>query len=389
MPIILHVTPMRTKYIKTKGIIWLLCCLIVITTSCRKEEDLTVASQSDLEEKLNAEVSQQDLSSIAYCVVKKDELLLSGAIGFADKSRNILATDSTRYLIASISKVITGIAVLKLVDENKISLDDDIQNHLPFSVRNPDFPNEKITYRMLLSHTSGISDTHYENIDLDCYGIDCPMSLASFFENIFLPAGMYYSANHFSKHKPGSHEEYSNLASALLGYLVERIAQTPFDVFCKHQIFEPLGMMHTEWRLASIPISQLAIPYSQDIKNENPHYIFPDYPNGGLRTSVLDLSRFLRMLMQEGNFKGTQLISGQAIAEMKTLQMGSANQCLSLYYEIVHGKSVLGHSGGEKGVTTEMFWDPQTQVGVIVFNNDDDAELDNILKILFNFGEKE
>lgn len=72
---------------------------------------------------------------------------------------------------------------------------------------------------------------------------------------------------------------------------------------------------------------------------------------------------------------------------MKTLQFGSAEQCLSFYYETINGKRVLGHSGDEKGATTEMYYDTSTNIGVIVFNNDDDAVLDNILTLLFKYGE--
>ena len=168
-----------------------------------------------------------------------------------------------------------------------------------------------------------------------------------------------------------------------------KIKQTPFDVYCKNNIFTPLGMTKTEWRLSNTPISELAIPYSPDITNANPHYTFPDYPNGGLRTNVLDLSKFLRMVIQNGTFAGIQILKQSSMAEMKTLQFGSSEQCLSFYYNTINGRKVLGHNGGEKGVTTEMYYDPNTNVGVIVFNNNDDADLDTIVSLLFSYGEKQ
>lgn len=364
--------------------------MLLTFSSCQKDDDLNVNSKEELETKLLKELVDQRLTSISYCVVRNNQILHSNALGYADKQNNKLATNETRYLVASISKTITAVALMRLIEQNFIKLDDDINQFLPFSVRNPNFPNIPITYRMLLSHTSSISDKFQDNLNLDCYGTDCPMTLEAFFNNVFLSSGQYYSANNFSNKKPSTKEDYSNLAYALIGYLVEKITQTSFDDYCKSNIFSPLGMTKTEWRLSNTPISELAIPYSPDITNSNPHYTFPDYPNGGLRTTVLDLSKFLRFFIQNGRtLDGVQLLSTTSTAMMKTLQFGSAEQCLSFYYETINGKRVLGHSGGEKGATTEMYYDTSTNIGVIVFNNDDDAVLDNILTLLFKYGESQ
>ena len=182
---------------KNKISLLLICFLLLSNLSCQKEDDLTVSSIDELETKLKSEVSSNNLTSISYCVVKNDKLLHSGALGFADKTNSKLATDNTRYLTASISKTITAVALMKLVEQNLISLDDDINQKLPFSVRNPNFPNTKITYRMLLSHTSSISDEFQDNLTLDCYGTDCSMTLAQFFDNVFLSTGQYYSTDNF------------------------------------------------------------------------------------------------------------------------------------------------------------------------------------------------
>ncbi|MBX7243828.1 MAG: beta-lactamase family protein [Bacteroidia bacterium] len=375
--------------IKYKISILIVSLIFLGLSSCKNNDDLTVNSKEELEEKLEKEFSGRDFPSISFCVVKNDKILHSGALGLADKTSNKLATDNTRYLTASVSKTITAVALMQLVEQNLISLDDDINPHLPFSVRNPNFPDTKITYRMLLSHTSSISDKFQETLTLDCYGTDCPMTLAEFFENVFLSSGEFYSANNFKNNQPGSNEDYSNLGSALVGYLVERITLTPFDVYCKNNIFTPLGMTKTEWRLANTPIEELAIPYSPDMPGSNPHYTFPDYPNGGLRTNVLDLSRFLRAVILNGKLEGVQILSPASMTMMKTLQFGSPDQCLSFYYETINGERFLGHSGGEKGVTAYMFYYTNTNIGAIVFCNEEDAELDNIFTLLMNYGEKQ
>jgi CubicO group peptidase (beta-lactamase class C family) len=372
---------------KSKTLVLLFGLLLFNLSSCQKDDDLTVNSKEELEEKLETEVSSNNLMSISYCVVKNDTILHSGAIGFANEAANKLATDKTRYLIASVSKPVTAVAIMKLVEQNLISLDDDINQKLPFSVRNPNFPSDKITYRMLLSHTSSISDEYQENFlgPLYCYNIDCPLTLAQYCENVFVSTGQFYSTNNFLNDNPGTTEEYSNLGFALLGYLVERISLMPFDEYCKNNIFTPLGMNNTEWRLANTPISEIAIPYDENT-NPIPHYTFPDYPNGGLRTNVLDLANFLSMVIENGSFNGTQILTPASMAEMKTLQVGS-EFCLSFYYDKIDGRNVLGHSGGESGATAEMFYDTNNNVGVIVFSNEEDAELENIMTLLFNYGD--
>ena len=374
---------------KNKIITSLFSFLILGLSSCRDNNNIPINSKTELEENLQTEFSAIGVPSVSYCVVKNDKVLHSGALGLADRSANRLATDRTGYLIASISKTVTAVALMKLVEQNLISLDDDINQHLPFSVRNPNFPNTPITYRMLLSHTSSISDDYQNNFDLNCFGVDCAMTLSQYFDEVFLSTGRYFSTTNFSNNEPGTNEDYSNLGSALVGYLVERITQTPFDVYCKNNIFTPLGMTKTEWRLANLPIDELAIPYPPNTASTNPHYTFPDYPNGGLRTNVLDLSIFLRMVIQNGSFEGTQILSSASMATMKTLQFGSADQCISFYYETFNGKRVLGHSGGEAGATAEMYYNTNTNVGVIVFSNEEDAQLDNIITMLFNYGESQ
>ena len=96
----------------------------------------------------------------------------------------------------------------------------------------------------------------------------------------------------------------------------------------------------------------------------------------------------LRAVIQNGTFNGVQILSPESMSEMKTLQFGSSEQCLSFYFDNINGKRILGHSGGEAGATAEMYYDTNTNVGVIVFSNLEDAPLDNVMTLLFNYGEK-
>jgi hypothetical protein len=90
-----------------------------------------------------------------------------------------------------------------------------------------------------------------------------------------------------------------------------------------------------------------------------------------------------------GSLNGTQILTPTSVVEMKTLQFGSTEQCLSFYYELINDNEYLGHSGGEKGATAEMYFDKDANIGIIVFSNEEDAPLDNIISLLFNYGKKQ
>lgn len=294
-------------------------------------------------------------------------------------------------LIASISKVITAIAVFELVEEGNLNLEEDINTYLPFKVRNPNFPNNKITVKMLLSHAASIDDSNL-SIDLYSWNVDTPIPLRIFNRDFFENGAQFYSPKNFYNYEPGSVGNYSNMGYSLLGYIVEAVSNQPFDLFCKDKIFIPLGMNKTEWRLKNIPFDELAIPYNLTFNTNKPHYTFPDYPDGGLRTTVLDLSKILRMLIMKGNYKGVEILKTTTIELMQThllsFSVGSIDldMGLGLYGEYTKGKLLLGHSGGEQGASTAMKYDEDTQVGVIVFTNTTAANLNQSIYSLYKFG---
>src|SRR5262249_34119564 len=136
-------------------------------------------------------------------------------------------------------------------------------------------------------------------------GADSPISLADLTEGYLTPGGAYYDQmKNFEPKAPGAKSEYSNMGIVLAGYLVEVISGIPFDQYCKENIFAPLGMAKTSWRLADIDRSLLAEPYDKSSAGYVPYgqYGEPDYPDGMLRTSVLELGRFIIAYMQGGRY---------------------------------------------------------------------------------------
>jgi CubicO group peptidase (beta-lactamase class C family) len=383
---------MQISFIYTHKVFSILLILALI--SCQKEQmivDLSI--KENILNIIMAEKNIQDMNSVSFCVVKSDSLLWVDAMGYADNKKRILAVPETRYLIASISKSITAVAIMQLYERGLFALDDDINNYLPFKVTNPNHPADAITFRMLLNHTSSLNDNFNSSINLYCWGFDCPKQLGDFLHDFFSPEGKNYSKDNFYTYKPGEKLIYSNSGYVFLGYLVEVIAQKPFDIYCKENIFGPLGMTKTEWRLSNIPLNELAIPYSALFTPSSPHYTFIDYPDGGLRTTVVDLSKFLRMIIMNGSFNEHEIIKPETVVIMKQstneMDMDGYTYGLGLLF-INNGNLILcGHDGGEQGVTSQMFYDLNSNAGTIVFTNTTMSDLSLITNALIQYGIKQ
>lgn len=291
----------------------------------------------------------------------------------------------TPFMLASISKTITATAALQLVEDGVFGLDDDIDSILDFAVNNPQVPGDEVmTVRHLLTHTSGLIDDEdvwggYPGQNNSLYALgDSPIALRDFMIGYFTPGGTWYRANrNFAGTQPGASYEYSNLATALLGYLVEVASGVPFDDYCDTNIFAPLGMNDTGWHFADFNANDVAMPYESfgSQRVEWGQYGFPDYPNGQLRSSAADLARYLAAWASGGILDGQRILEEATVADALTVQFPSidATQGLSWYYETIGSRSVVGHNGGDYGATTDMFLDPTTGNGVILLINTGDT----------------
>ena len=317
----------------------------------------------------------QHIPGLAAAVVQGDRMEWAEGFGLANIAQNRVPTPETVFLLASISKTVTGAAVMQLVERGQCDLDADVNGYLPFPVRNPIAPDAPITARMLLTHTSSINDDPELLSRLYFHG-DSPIELGDFMEAYLVPGGQYYSEESYLPFGPGEHWRYCNYAVALAGYLVEAIGGIPFDRHCSHEIFQPLGMTQTSWHLAGLHRRSLAMPYAYDWDTGGfdpyGHYGYPDYPDGLLRTSASQLATFLMAFIGDGELYGTRILEPATVQEMRRIQFPELApwQGLIWFYETDNtGHVLLGHNGGDLGVATVMFYRPEDGVGVIVLTN--------------------
>ena len=174
---------------------------------------------------------------------------------------------------------------------------------------------------------------------------DSPLRLGWFLEEYLVRGGLWYDpAKSFIPAAPGTKFHYSNIGFALAGHLVEAIEGVPFDVYCRGAIFQPLGMGDTSWRFADFPPDTVAMPYGWKPATQSfvpyGHYGYPDYPNGCLRSSALDLARFLLVHLNRGSLGGVQVLSPEATAD-------------HLAARVQPGDVVLAMGGGRSYVIAE------------------------------------
>lgn len=355
--------------------------------SCDKSSSISPNTIDELETKIKDTMEEDHIAALSVLIFNKDQIKYENYFGMSDINQNRNLTEDHVFLLASVSKAITATALLQLYDQGKFQLEDNINDYLSFAVNVPN-QTTKITFKMLLTHTSGIQD----GAALDgqyYYGQDSPTSLSTFLEDYLVPGGQYYdAADNFANFEPGTAYEYSNTGNALIAVLIEEITGLGFNAYCKQNIFTPLGMTNTFWRLDEItqPIVQ-PYDYVNGQQVEIGHYTFTDYPNGGLRSNARDLFRFASALVQNGTYNNYQLLKSTTVEAMLTPQIPSLDSKVGLHlFELDTENTLWGHDGGEKGVSTIMVFNATTQVGALIFTNSGDADLDQIIVDAYKLG---
>jgi CubicO group peptidase (beta-lactamase class C family) len=139
-------------------------------------------------------------------------------------------------------------------------------------------------------------------------------------------------------------------------------------------------MTETSYFLKDLDQSHIAQPYSGTTLKAEGFYGYPDYPSGQIRTSARHLARFLEMISSGGTLGGIKFLESKTVTDMLTPQVATSiaqGQGIVFFSETKGGKSVFGHDGSDKGVTTQMFFDPKTKAGYVILMNARD-QLDDI-----------
>ena len=346
-----------------------------------------------LTNKLQQAFTQDSLPGMYVIMTDAHHITYEHGFGYADIANNIPYSAATIQNIGSVSKTVIAVALMKAIELKYFALETDINDILPFKVVNPNDPNGKITIRQLTDHTSGIVDNpeiyHYSYrfypklraydstslIVLNKMGFGDKLkdtSLTQFFYNYLSPQGQYYSKANFGDGEAGGTSSYSNIGSALVAYLIEIKSHLSYADFTRKYILKPLRMDHSGWHIADINLKDHAKLYL-DQKSWFPLYDLVTYPDGGLKTSAADLSRYLMAISRHDK----KLLTEASYQAMFTPQFSNEHppKNISLTYRNkgifwnLYTNGTIGHDGDDPGVGTYLFFNPATGKGGLFLCN--------------------
>ena len=376
---------LNTLHMKTLQLILLSVAVALASLTILLERIMDPCRPEVLESFFESRMEQCGFPGLAVALIKDGDIAWTGGFGVMDIDTGEPVTANTLFHIASVSKPVVAAAVMQLVEQELLALDDDVDKYLPFDVSNPRYPDEPITTRMLLTHSSSLQDD-WDGCLLGLYthetgGGDSPIELETFVRGYVEPGGDWYDeAANFLDATPGTIYEYCNVGYALLGVLVERVSGQSFDFYCQEQIFEPLGMVETSWFIADVDEQHLASPHAQERELRRlPHFGYPDYPSGSLRTSVVEYAKFIAAMLKRGAYPGGRILEEDTVYEMWTPQIPELKPALGIGWEHLHALSkhfperaeelAPIHTGGNPGAFAYTFFLPDQQTGVVFFAN--------------------
>jgi len=338
--------------------------------------------------------------SLSTCIIKDDRVVWSRSYGYSNVYKRNLASTDTIYSVGSISKTILTTGFLQLYENESygVDLDDDVNKYLPFSLSNPKYPNVNITIRMLLSHRSSIFDYFgfsLKGLVFDMPKVlDFPEDLGEWLRNILVPGGSMYREEYWLDFPPGESACYSSIGFFVVSYLFEIIAGEKIEDYFQRNIFEPLGMKDTSYKLEELDQNKIATPYIKKLgfyiplKNKD----FKGFAGvGGLRTTLNDLSNFLIAHMNNGSYNNVRILKNETIKLMhNTIYPETVLTSAEGYYygygwwsSPVCGERLEGHGGKIPGCECKMVVNQSSKTGFILLSNHDNMFGDRLKEKIF------
>lgn len=380
---------LRNEEIQMKKPCWLVCALIVFllflsgaTAQTPKETPPLAPEQTANTEPKAAEppheltptdlaafldgfmpiqLEREDIAGAVVLVVKDGKVIFAKGYGYKDVAQKTPVTvDGTLFRPGSISKLFTWTAVMQLVEQGKLDLDRDVNDYLDFKIP-ATFP-QPITLRHIMTHTAGFEETIKE---------------------MFVPEGSPmpplkdYLPRHIPRRifPPGTTPAYSNYATTIAGYIVERVSGKPFTQYVADNIFRPLGMTHSTFVQPLPPELKplMSNGYKVGSKETYGFEMISAVPAGGLSITATDISHFMIAHLQGGKFEGAQILRPETARLMHTRQSGwnpAMNaMCLGFYEESRNGHRIFGHGGDTIYFHSDLHLMPDAGLGFFISYN--------------------
>ncbi len=306
------------------------------------------------------QIASREVSSAIVTVVHRGEVIHNRAYGFVDVENRIPAEgETTLYRPGSISKMFTWVALMQLIEQGRVSLDDGVNDHIDFEI--PAFEGQPVTVLDLFRHTPGMSDvggfTTTDEADL----IDHAQWTR---EN--MPARVQ---------PPGVEVAYSNWGTSLAGYIVEQVTGEDFASYTERHIFAPLGMTSSTFRepLPSDLLERIALGHDLEECRFIPRtfdYYSMVMPAGSATVSGPDMARFMMAVLDGGALEGERILSEQSVALLGTNTITNAPRLPGMAHGYLvyreEGPRLIGHAGAMRDFRSNMILSPETGTGIFL-----------------------
>lgn len=316
---------------------------------------------------LAQQVANREVAGAVVAVVSGGELFFSRGYGFADVDRAIPADPArTLFRPGSTSKLFTWTALMQLVEQGRVDLDAEIDRYLDFPI--PATQSNPILVRHLLDHSPGFEDR-------GGIRVEDPSQLE--------PLGQWLAANIPTRvREPGVEISYSNYATALAGYIVERVSGEPFPDYVERHIFAPLGMEDTTFRepLPAEFAANMASGY--DLVDgrfvARPFELYGNImPAGSASSTAEDMARFMIAHLQQGRLGDRRILKPETVRLMHSNLSANAPSlpgfAHGFYVVRESGPRLIGHGGNTAYFHSMLLLAPEADIGIFVSYTGGDA----------------
>lgn len=318
------------------------------------------AVTATLEREIRRRMATDHLPSVSVALVRDGAVVWKAAFGFANMWAKTPATPDTLYSTGSTFKTVNATAVMRVVEQGKLALDEPVGPRLGDDAPRQPEGAAPITLRHLLTHASGLPTS----------GNTVPLWDRA------LPADLHTATSRLvADAAPGRRTVYSNVGFALAGRLAGEAAGLAFEEVVRREVLTPLGMTHTTFSPTGPEVERLALPYARtkDGVAALRQVRFDVWPAGDVYTTAEDLATFLAAHLEGGALKGTRVLTEASCAEMHRRQFfrdqGRTGFGLAFLVDETPGRRTIRHDGLVPGLTAEMAGDLDRRVGVVLLAN--------------------
>lgn len=325
-------------------------------------------AETDTGKKLEEIAQNHGCVGVQVAVVNNGRITHHYEYGWQDKKEKVPVSMDTKIRVASISKVVVGMGVMSMRDMGILSIDEDISKYWGTDIKNPNFPDDPITFRNIFTHTSSMTDFGYKK-----------RATSALEENLGKKSS-------YMKIKPGDigAYDYNNSAMCTSGAVAGRAANINFDQYIREYFFEPLGI-DASFHVSNIAAAdKISIVYNDGVPtirvDDQFNYKFyggvgDDYSfySGGLVISACDYAKMICVLLGGGEYEQMYYLKQQSIDDMLTkyYKLDDYDQCLVLRHRenMFGGRSLYYHNGNMAGVYSLMCFDTATGDGMVIISN--------------------